>query len=649
MQRIMKKSVAFILSVALLLSAVCSSLVFAADDAVNLTQNKPAMATFEQLGTGADSYNAYAENAVNGNFADRWSTFGAPSGTSHIIMIDLGVKCELDSLSFWWFGDNRKYTYDIYVTDKPVLVNQVKQEGFEPVASVAESSVAGSGSGAATSSANKDKEDIYTFTEKPKGRYLTIDAKCLNNSSVGLWEMEAYGRAVEDFDPNNIISVPRMDDVNVLKGTKEADLDLPESIEVALAGGNKAALPVIWSCDNYNAAVPGTYTFTGALTLENDVANENELSANINVVVVDELNLALNKPVTVTHEENGNNPDADQGHAKYAVDGDRGTRWSSYGAAVRLPHSITVDLEKTYKINHLTTYFFHDRTYTYNVYVTDEPILENGVVKEGVAPVVTGATGKGSGFANAGQSGSLASDCPLPENTFGRYVTVETTAVTGSGAGQATTIWELMIYGANASADYSAVEEAIASVPENLDIYTEESRKALQEKIDAVEYGLNADQQDAVDKYAEDILEAIAALVTKLDLDISISISDGVSVAAETDGRYNITWNANILIGETETLDSINEKIICKDYGVCYGTSKAAIDTLTSGKETSAARMMSFVPGGAGENVNVYTIFGFRLKNTPAGSERAAQFYFTFEYEGVEHTVYSDCVTCTAE
>ena len=61
-------------------------------------------------------------------------------------------------------------------------------------------------------------------------------------------------------------------------------------------------------------------------------------------------------------------------------------------------------------------------------------------------------------------------------------------------------------------ADYSALEKALASVPSDLSVYTEESVTALQEIIDSVDYSLDITQQEQVDEYAEQITEAIGNL-----------------------------------------------------------------------------------------------------------------------------------------
>ncbi len=59
------------------------------------------------------------------------------------------------------------------------------------------------------------------------------------------------------------------------------------------------------------------------------------------------------------------------------------------------------------------------------------------------------------------------------------------------------------------------VNEAKAKVPNDLNIYTEETVNSLQEALDAVEEGKNITEQETVDGYANAINEAISKLVLK--------------------------------------------------------------------------------------------------------------------------------------
>jgi len=66
-----------------------------------------------------------------------------------------------------------------------------------------------------------------------------------------------------------------------------------------------------------------------------------------------------------------------------------------------------------------------------------------------------------------------------------------------------------------ADADYSKVDSALAKVPKDLSIYTDESVKMLNKAIKAVERGLKASEQAKVDAMAKAIEDAIKGLVKK--------------------------------------------------------------------------------------------------------------------------------------
>lgn len=78
-------------------------------------------------------------------------------------------------------------------------------------------------------------------------------------------------------------------------------------------------------------------------------------------------------------------------------------------------------------------------------------------------------------------------------------------------------------------ADYSAVDEAIASIPADLSVYTDESVAAVEAAVAAVVRGKNITQQSEVDAMAQAIREAVAKLEKKPDgaLDFR-NLPDGV-------------------------------------------------------------------------------------------------------------------------
>lgn len=61
-------------------------------------------------------------------------------------------------------------------------------------------------------------------------------------------------------------------------------------------------------------------------------------------------------------------------------------------------------------------------------------------------------------------------------------------------------------------ADYSELEKALATIPTDLSVYTEESVAVLQEIIDSIDYSLDITQQEQVNEYIEQIRQAVENL-----------------------------------------------------------------------------------------------------------------------------------------
>lgn len=282
----MKKSVRLYLSwicvLALIFSALSPS--FSGAEAVtNLALNKPAVATFEQIGTGDDSYNAYASNAVDGDLSSRWSSYGGP-GLPQAIQIDLGAKCTLSRLVIYWFGNGRSFTFDAYLTDKPVVVSQSIESGFTPV--LEKQTGTGSGDGSAGQSGSKASE--YQLPDGSEGRYLTIKVTGVSSGTAAvIWEIEAYGVQIGEAEPSVITKVSGFTNRYVPVGTAIADIELPKKATATLDSGETAEFSLEWSCEEYDPSVPGEYEFKGVPVIEKEtkVINPDGLYASLTVTV----------------------------------------------------------------------------------------------------------------------------------------------------------------------------------------------------------------------------------------------------------------------------------------------------------------------------------------------------------------------------
>ena len=80
-------------------------------------------------------------------------------------------------------------------------------------------------------------------------------------------------------------------DVELLKqrtvdnGTSQAELNLPETVEVTLSDRTKADLGVRWECSSYDGNTAGSYTFEGTLALTNSITNPKSIKAYVVVIV----------------------------------------------------------------------------------------------------------------------------------------------------------------------------------------------------------------------------------------------------------------------------------------------------------------------------------------------------------------------------
>ena len=184
-------------------------------------------------------------------------------------------------------------------------------------------------------------------------------------------------------------------------------------------------------------------------------------------------------------------------------------------------------------------------------------------------------------------------------------------------------------------ADYTAVDEAIASIPTDLSVYTEQSVAALNAAKDAVVRGKNITEQAEVDAMAKAVNDAVAALEkiddSKLDfaklpdgvysieftmvkmnrIDLSMS-NDAVNHTAKLtvkDGNYTLTVNFKGLhylnrFGYLAKLSYYEDGYTFGKYGTVEGVLKAA-EVITVQKNADGTDVTDEfnVPGGSAEGV----------------------------------------------
>ncbi len=106
-------------------------------------------------------------------------------------------------------------------------------------------------------------------------------------------------------------------------------------------------------------------------------------------------------------------------------------------------------------------------------------------------------------------------------------------------------------------ADYTAVDAALSTVPQDLSIYTDETAQAVTDAVNAVVRGKTAAEQAEVDAMAQAILDAVAALVEKTTEPPQDELTDGTYTARNI--QTDVTTDASGMIMVTAA------KVVIKD------------------------------------------------------------------------------------
>lgn len=120
------------------------------------------------------------------------------------------------------------------------------------------------------------------------------------------------------------------------------------------------------------------------------------------------------------------------------------------------------------------------------------------------------------------------------------------------------------------NADYTAVNNAKATIPDDLSIYTEESRANLEAALNAVDYNCNITQQTTVDGYATAITNAVSALV-ELPADYS-AVNSAIATANEK-------INSGLYTDESVTAVQQAINAVVEGYGISRQSEVTAFAT----------------------------------------------------------------------
>ena len=153
-------------------------------------------------------------------------------------------------------------------------------------------------------------------------------------------------------------------------------------------------------------------------------------------------------------------------------------------------------------------------------------------------------------------------------------------------------------------ANYKKVNEAKAKVPNDLNIYTEETVNSLQEALDAVEEGKNITEQTEVDAMAKAIYEAISKLVLK-----------DANYKKVNEAKAKVPSNLTIYTKETvnslqEALDAVKEGKKITEQETVDGYAKAIYEAISKLvlKDATPTKQEAVTPTVKVETTNKETV-----------------------------------------
>ena len=137
-------------------------------------------------------------------------------------------------------------------------------------------------------------------------------------------------------------------------------------------------------------------------------------------------------------------------------------------------------------------------------------------------------------------------------------------------------------------ADYTKVDEAKAKVPSDLSSYTEESVKALEDALNAVEADKNITEQSTVDAYADAINKAIEGLVKK---NITYQVIEGNDSTYEKGSNQSFSIRINHDFTDQVRVEIDGVEVAKDNYQISAGSTIITfvndyLDTLSVGKHT---------------------------------------------------------------
>ena len=393
------------------------------DDSVKLTWTLKEGSTFA-------SYEIYVNGQLKGNTTEKEFTLKDLEDGTYVVKIVAKTAAGQSALPKQFSFEMKKSVKVLSVTN-PEGISVEEGTAFKKLELPEKVTV--------TVTGNLDQEVEVTWAEgdyqTTPGTYTLEGTLTMGKNMKNPDGVKASIKVTVTKKPYEIKSVAKLDKKEVAYGTAATDLGLPTEVEVSYTDGTKGIASVTWNTDNYDGNKAGDYTLTGKLSFADDVTNPKELTAS----------------VTVTVKKKAEEPKPEK-DADYTA--------------------VNAAMEKANKI---------DRSK-----YTEESLK---ALDDAVAAVEKGL--------KESEQSKVDAMAAAIEKALGDLV-------------------EKPVVKPEKDADYTAVNAAIEKA-EKIDRsnYTEESMKALDDAVAAVEKGLKESKQDKVDAMAEAINKAYAALVEK--------------------------------------------------------------------------------------------------------------------------------------
>ena len=319
-----------------------------------------------------------------------------------------------------------------------------------------------------------------------------------------------------------VLSVTNPEGISVEEGTAFKKLELPEKVTVTVTGNLDQEVEVTWAEGDYQTT-PGTYTLEGTLTMGKNMKNPDGVKASIKVTVtkkpyeiksvakLDKKEVAYGTAATdlgLPTEVEVSYTDGTKGIASVTwntdnYDGNKAGDYTltgklSFADDVTNPKELTASVTVTVKKKAEEPKPEKDADYTAVNAAMEKAnkIDRSKYTEESLKALDDAVAAVEKGLKESEQSKVDAMAAAI-EKALGDLV-------------------EKPVVKPEKDADYTAVNAAIEKA-EQIDRskYTEESLKALDDAVAAVEKGLKESKQDKVDAMAEAINKAYAALVEK--------------------------------------------------------------------------------------------------------------------------------------